>query len=192
MLLYSVDALREELGFDDMVDINAAITKALHTAEPLIGATLRTTFDKREGVADTFYVKEPTIEGAVPQTEFILRHGFVAGKPVAESNGAALPLQFLPEKGIGRDWSTSYHEQIVTIVYNCGFAADNTNSESYDLAQVPGWLQQAAKIKALMFLAKLPAITEAQIELDTSMLDQQYAALINTHIRYAPLAILPL
>lgn len=192
MLLYSVDALREELGFDDMPDITTAITTALHTAETLIGATLRTTFDKKEGVVDTFYVKEPTVEGVVPQTEFLLRHGFIDGTPVAESNGLELPMEFMTEKGVGRDWKTTYKDQLVTISYDCGFDSDDDNEASYDLEQVPGWLQQAAKIKALMFLAKLPAITEAQIELDTNMLDQQYAALINTHIRYAPLALLPL
>ena len=54
MLLASVTAIREFLGFDNMVDITAAITGALHTAEAELVASLRTEFGTT-AVVDTFW-----------------------------------------------------------------------------------------------------------------------------------------
>lgn len=190
MLLYSVSALRDELGFDNLTDITTGIADALHTAEALLGATLRTSFDAKVGVVDTFAVADPTlIRAGIPQTEFLLSNGFVTGSPTL-SGGVISAID--TDKGIIRDWVTYYTNTLVTVTYNCGFAVAGDDPTSYDLTQVPKWLQQAAKLKALMLLAKHPSITEAQIQLDTSVLDQQYAALVNRHIRYCPLGILPL
>jgi hypothetical protein len=199
MLLYSVSKLREELGFDDMTNINDAITMALHAAEPLIGSTLRTTFD-RKTVTDTFHVNAPSFQqGGLNRTEFLLSAGFLSGTPVVTSKDASLAdaFTFDAEKGIARDWVTAYVDQIVTIEYSCGFEAETagdpaTPTGSYKLDQVPTWLQQAAKIKTLLLIAKNPALTEAGISLDTNVLDQQFASLVNSHIRYAPSALLPL
>lgn len=199
MLLYSVSKLREELGFDDMTDITNAFTLALDAAETLIGSTLRTTFD-RKTVTDTFYVNEPSFKkGGLNRTEFLLSTGFVSGTPNVVSNDASMASVFTfdSEKGIGRDWTTNYASQIVTITYECGFEAELVGSPpqpngSYKLDQVPTWLQQAAKIKTMLLVAKLPALTEAGINLETGLLEQQYASLINSHIRYAPSALLPL
>lgn len=200
MLLYSVDKVREELGFDDMADITNAITQALGAAETLIGSVLRTTFD-RKTVTDTFYVQEPSFQqGGLNQTEFLLSAGFLSGTPVvtsSKSGDISAAFKFDTDKGIARDWTTVFQEEVITIAYTCGFEADTTGDPptptgSYKLDQVPSWLQQAAKLKTLHLIAKLPALTEAGLQLDTGLLDQQFAALVNSHIRYAPLAILPL
>ncbi|CAA2141483.1 hypothetical protein [Hyphomicrobium sp. ghe19] len=197
MLLYSVQKLREELGFDAMSDITNAITMALDAAETLVGSTLRTTFE-RKTVTDTFYVNEPSFQqGGLVRTEFLLSTGFVAGTPVVTSSKLGIisdAFQFDKEKGIARDWQTRYGDDIVTIEFTAGFepASATDGEDSYKLADVPSWLQQAAKLKTQLLIAKLPALTEAGIHLDTNVLDQQYASLVNSHIRYAPSALLPL
>lgn len=193
MLLASVQEIREELGFDDMQDINSAIKMALNAAEALVGATLRTSFERRT-VTDTFFVPRPSVSvGGNHKTEFLLSQGFVTGTPIVTPDNG---LVFLNEKGVARDLNTAYSNERVTITYEAGFEAQVSGDPpvqtgSYVLDQVPPWLKEAVKIKVLMMLAKLPAITEAGIELDVKMLDQQYGSLINTHIRYAPAALLP-
>ncbi|MBY0560002.1 hypothetical protein [Hyphomicrobium sp.] len=192
MLLTSVQTIREEIGFDDMKDINAAITMALNAAETLIASTLRTTFE-RKTVTDRFWVPEPSfVQGAHRRTEFLLSAGFIADTPAITGGPANMLLD--KEKGIARDFSTFYVQQIVEFTYTCGFEkSDEQNGEEADTYKdVPAWLQQAAKLKTLLLVAKLPAVTEAGISLETNLLDQQYASLINSHIRYAPAAILPI
>lgn len=187
MLLTAVQEIREELGFDDMPDINLAIRMALNSAESLIAATLRTPLG-RESVTDTFFVERPSYRsGGLRRTEFRLSRGFLVAPPTTDKGSFTFDL----EKGIARDLSTDYFREPVTFSYQAGFEADSGNPGSYVLSQVPPWLQEAAKLKALLLIAKHPSITEAGIDLDAKLLDQQYASLINTHIRYAPLALLP-
>ena len=64
--------------------------------------------------------------------------------------------------------------------------------ETYDLTQVPNWLQEAAKLLALLHLADSPTLTEANVKLEKLMLSQQLKALLSDHIRYAPMALLPM
>lgn len=198
MLLTSVQEIREELGFDDMPDINNAITMALNASESLLGSTLGTTFE-RKSLSDTFWVSSPSFRQASwNKTEFLLSAGFLVGSPTVTSanlGDISSAFKFDIEKGIGRDWVTRYDGDTVTIEYVCGFETEvfgdpPAPTGSYVLSQVPDWLKQAAKVKTLLLLAKFPAITEAGIELDTKVLDQQYAALVNSHIRYAPAALL--
>ena len=204
MLLASVKGIREALGFDDMTDITAAIDMALHAAEPQLASILDTAFERSE-VVDTFWVQEPGFrQGSHFKTEFRLSRGLLAAAP-AVSHTEEPTLFSTPHpvdvsdavvfdlgKGIGRDWKTRYNRHYVEIRYTAGFEADPENAQSYDLSQVPAWLQEAAKLKCLMHLAKQPALTEAGVALDARQLDAQLAALINRHIRYAPMALLPL
>ena len=158
MLLASVAAIRTELGFDDMTDINAAITAALQSAEPQLEVALHTPFRRTEAT-DTFWVKHPTIMDAeFHETEFWFRRGFLAGAPTASaslmSDGAAVVLAngslvYNLEKGTARDWTTRYRHAKVAFSYTAGFEADMSNPQSYDLTQVPPWLQEATKLLAL-------------------------------------------
>ena len=54
------------------------------------------------------------------------------------------------------------------------------------------WLQEAAKLLALLHLADFPTLTEANVKLEKLMLSQQLKALLSDHIRYAPMALLPM
>ncbi|MCO5157870.1 MAG: hypothetical protein M9945_14170 [Aquamicrobium sp.] len=201
MLLASVKEIRDQLGFDDMTDINDAITQALHAVEPQIAARLDTSF-ARGTQSDTFYVGEPTVQApGVNKTEFRLRRGLV--QSIISVTATANSLLFseaeqtdltsivLPDKdkGIVRDLKTAYHQQTVEIAYIYGFEDDDT---SYDLGQVPKWLKESARILALIHLSSNPALTEAEVKLDVRMLSAQYEALMSKHVRYAPMALLPL
>lgn len=198
MLLTSAEIVRAEIGFDDMVDINKAIDMALNAAESLIAATLGTTFE-RKSVSDVFVVSEPVrLNHGRPMTDFRLRAGFLAEAPIVTVDGVDISdkVRVDRERGIVSDWTTNYAGEVVAIDYVCGFESEMVGTPAeptgrYVLEQVPNWLQTAAKLKALLLMAKLPALTEAGVQLDMSQLDAQYAALINAHIRYAPLAVLP-
>lgn len=194
MLLASVADIRNELGFDDMTNINAAISSALNAAEPQLASGLNTRF-AREEVTDTFWVREPTVvDGQHVKTEFWLSRGFLVSDPTPSGvpfnlDGA---LKVDREKGVICDWSTRYSNNHVSFTYRAGFEADATNPGSYKLDQVPGWLKEAAKLLALIHLSNSPSITEAGIKIDVDVLRSQLGSLMEQHIRYAPLALYPL
>ena len=96
------------------------------------------------------------------------------------------------ERGVVRYFKTRYQRTWVQITYAAGFAVDPLNPASYDLTTVPDWLQQAARINALIGLADSPALSEASVKLDTATLARQYNALTARKVRYAPMSILPL
>lgn len=204
MLLASVQVIRESLGFDDMADINAAIETALHAAEPQLAAILQTRFERAE-VTDTFWVYEPGFrQGMHVQTEFKLSRGFLASAPTITATEAPSlfgtsasqeltgVMKVDLELGVATDWKSRFNNQYVEFSYTAGFEADEDSPESYKLSQVPSWLQEAAKLKCLLHLAKNPSLTEVGIQLDQKTLEAQYAALINPHLRYAPSALLPM
>ncbi len=199
MFLASVAGIREELGFDDMTDINAAISMALNAAEPQLASALNTSF-ARTDVVDTFWVSEPTvIEAGHVQTEFWLSRGFLAADPtVTVSTGLDTTdaLRVDLHKGVVRDWKTYYHRAHVTFAYAAGFEAevgsDDKPTGSYKLDQVPGWLKEAAKLQALILLSSAPSVTEAGVQIDTEVLKLQVASIMEQHIRYAPMALYPL
>ena len=207
MLLASTVQVREELGFDDMVNISEAIQGALHAAEPYLSVTLGTAFD-RVDQSDVFYVREPHVDGALVLTELRLRRGFVASEGfavvaadaaqdlVAGSQAGAKPTTgtFELRGVIGQvvDYQTNFRRAFVKVSYTAGFAADPNNWQSYDLGQVPGWLQEAAKLKALITLETHPSMKDAGIKQDTKFLQAQLATILRGHLRYMPSAILPL
>lgn len=206
MRLASVRVIREQLGFDDMTDINAAIEMALNSVEPQIAAQLDTRFE-RASVVDTFWVHEPGFrQGGHVETEFRLSRGMLAAAPAItssfQSSGvnptAIAGMRVDLEKGIAADWATRYVRQYVRFDYAAGFeqemteGADPKPTGGYKLDQVPAWLQEAATLKALCHLAGSETIQEAGVTIDTKVLDAQFTSLINQHLRYAPMALLPL
>jgi hypothetical protein len=201
MFLTSVQGIRELLGFDDMTDINAAIEGALHAAEPQLAALLDTSFD-RAGVTDIFWAYEPGFrQGPHVRTEFRLSRGFLAADPLVvmassvaalgSASATVLCVRADREKGVVHDWTTRFREDYIQAAYEAGFEVDAANPLSYDLTQVPAWLQEAAKLKTLYGLADSPTLSEAGVKLDVRSLDAQYAAVVNTHLRYAPSSLLP-
>lgn len=209
MFLASVRDIREQLGFDDMADINHAIETALHAVEPQLASTLRTDFRRGEKT-DVFWVKRPTfIQAGHHETQFRMSRGFITGSPLVEvsenplrfSTATVTPLGDVltwdRERGVARDWTTEYSRQTVTFTYQYGFeeavAGDPAQpTGSYRLDQVPQWLQEAATLKTLIHLASNPSLTEHGVSLDVKVLDAQAAALLSQHLRYAPMSILPM
>jgi len=205
MLLASVAAIRQKLGFDDMTDINFAIATALDAAESQLASRLETEFDQGTFI-DSFYVREPPyLSGPAMETQFKLRRGLVtqltsikyADLPanLADSTQAidvTAAGQLHPDKGVIHDFQTPYFRKYVQVAYQAGFAADPANDASYLLSTVPDWLQQAATLNCLIGMADEPVLSEAQVKLNTKVLGMQYDALLNRHLRYAPSSVLPL
>jgi hypothetical protein len=202
MLLASVADIREGLGFDDMTDITIAIEAALHAAEPHLAAELGTPSFVGLSTIDTFYAHEPgLLRGTHVETQFRLTYGFVQASGFAgvhdttylfEAPTTLDTLAVHLEKGLVRDFLTNFHRTYVRFSYNAGFPADGSNAESYDLDEVPSWLQEAAKLQALIMLETHPSLEEAGIQQDTKLLRAQLGAILAQHRRYAPLALLPL
>ena len=204
MLLASVDAVVRSLGFDPMSDISMSAMQAVDAAEAQLAAILSTEFDAGT-FTDTFFVREPPFMSAQAfETEFRLRRGLVTALTSVKANYAIAQfgtstdvdvtstVVLHPDKGVVRDFQTRYLCQYVQITYTAGFPVDANNPESYDLTKVPDWLQQAARLNAMIGLADSPALSEAQIKLDTKVLGMQYQALIGRKLRYAPSSLLPL
>ena len=212
MLLASAVQLREALGFDDMVNISEAIQGALHAAEPYLAVTLGTEFS-RTSRRDVFYVREPHVDGALVLTELRLRRGFVDPEgfsvvmadtaqtlpPVGQNGGTSPPItemtaavELQADLGQVVDYRTNYVRKFLAVSYAAGFAVDPNNTASYALDQVPAWLQEAAKLKALITLETHPSMKDAGIKQDTRFLQAQLATILRGHLRYMPSAILPL
>jgi hypothetical protein len=205
MYLASVAAIRQKLGFDDMTDINFAIDTALDAAESQLATRLETEFDQGAFV-DTFYVRVPPYcDGPAFETQFKLRRGLItslvsvkyADTPETLADPTQLTdvtatVQLHPDKGLVKDFTTRYVGKYVQISYQAGFAVDPKNGDSYLISSVPQWLQQAATLNALVGMADSPVLSEASIKLDVKSLGSQYDALTGRHLRYAPIAVLPL
>ena len=192
MLLTSVAAVRDPLGFDDMGDINAAIEQALQAVEPQLVSPARHPLRARHGHRPVLGALPSVEQGRHRMTEFALRRGFLVAPPTVVTREAprepvlldlSLTVDYDLERGVVRDIGTPFQEVYVEVSYTAGFEAA-PGGQSYDLTQVPTWLQRAATVKALRLLASNPAVTEAGVELDIEVLDHQYAALINSRIRY--------
>lgn len=207
MKLASVDEIRSELGFDDMEDINAVIIESLHAATIQLESILSTTF-AAGSATDAFFVPEPGYIagfGQVNITEFRLTKGLlktfggggiydtyaqVVGATPQSTINLVDGLTVDMEKGVVKDPSTAYHNQFVTFQYTYGFDVDAADPTSYDLTQVPFWLQMAAKARAKYLVKDSPPVKEANIELDPKILDQEFKNLVGIHLRYTPMAII--
>jgi hypothetical protein len=207
VLLAAVADIRSQLGFDNMTDVNAAISMAMDAAESMLSSRLNSEFDKGTFV-DTFYVRSPPFkDGPAVETQFRLRRGLISsltsviwsqglagfGTPASETDVTAV-VNLHPDKGVVKDFTTRYERAYVQVTYVAGFDLDTTATPpvSYDLRQVPDWLQNAAKLLTLIGLVDAPIMSEAGIKLNAKMLTDQFNTLTSIHLRYAPISVLPL
>ena len=137
------------------------------------------------------------------QTDFLLSQAFLSGPPTITYSAnaadlgtpaaAAITTMVVDrEKGLLKDWVTDYTGHYVQVSYSYGFDADGGNAESYNLSQVPAWLQECAKLQALILLADAPSVTAAQIKLDSAIMTRQLLSIVGKKSRYAPMAVLPM
>ena len=208
MLLASVNDIRERLGFDDMTDIMFAAQMALDAATPQIEAALNTLFDQ-DSYVETFFVDRPPYrDKQAIRTKFRLNNGFVSSLTSVKVSYQLASFSAQPpdtsildvtskvmidtDRGIVDDINTNYCRQYVQISYTAGFVPDTQNADSYLLTTIPDWLQQAAKLRAMIGMADDASLSEAGIKLDTKTLWAQFNALISRKLRYAPTAKMPL
>ncbi len=207
MLLAAVADIRSQLGFDDMTDVNAAISMAMDAAESMLASRLNTEFGKGTFV-DMFYVRSPPfIDGQAVETQFRLRRGLISSLTsviwsqqlssfgdTSATTDVTVNAVLHPDKGIVKDFTTRYERTYVQITYVAGFDLDTSVSPpvSYLLTEVPDWLQNAAKLLTLIGLVDAPILSEAGIKLNAKMLTDQFNTLTSIHLRYAPISVLPL
>jgi hypothetical protein len=206
MFLANPVEIREALGFDEMADIDNAIRSCLKSATSILSARLGSPFDAGEFV-DRYYVNAPGFrDGGSVQTEFRLSRGFVQEITGAGWSDSMTVLGMRPvplleymimdqrdrEIGRVRDYTTPYGRSYVSIAYKAGFPVSKFDDETYDLDVVPGWLQEAAKMRALILLNGNAALEQATIKIDTKTLGEELNAILAEKKRYTPVAMLPL
>lgn len=212
MMLTDPTVIRDTLGFDDMADINDAIDAALVAATPVLAANLRSEFDKKTWI-DTFYVDTPAQRmGNLLQTEFLLSTGFVTQITKMESStgfdlfGGTDVVDRLgttrldKDRGVIKSVTPDYTGMFVQITYEAGFDVSGTDPDMYEAVDVPPWLQEAAKVMAMMSLANNPVVRAVDdgggsyagiANHPTGVLRRQLEDLISVKRRYAPLAHMP-
>ena len=168
---------------------------------------LNTSFAQGSYIETFFVEKPPYMDRQAFRTKFRLNNGFVTLTSVKSAYELAAFSQQTPngnfkdvtntvmvdtDRGIVDDINNRYERQFVQIAYTAGFPVDGTNPDSYDLTAIPDWLQQAAKLRAMIGMADDAAVSEAGIKLDTKMIWAQFNALVSRKMRYAPTAKMPL
>lgn len=208
MLLASVETMRKAFGYSLNPDVQAALTEVLHGVEPYLASILNMSTFARQTTTDTFFVAAPqkTNGGGFVKTEFRLSHGMVVsigGVKAATSfeglsDSGALDLASTmvsspadKEKGILRNLSTNFNNQLVQVTYTHGFLPMSAPNENA-YADVPEWLQIAARFQAAIAFENHPSAEEAGVKQDTKELKRQFAVMIANHRRYAPTALMPL
>jgi hypothetical protein len=221
MYLAAVADLRSSLGFDDMTDINDAIGAALDAAETQLASVLRTEFGqvnvvdtffieetmrmgravKTELLLSRGFVSSQPISLIVNQISPIWLSAFDIVQANYNASGGGQIIGGLPgptpnfvfslEKGHGVDATNFYEATYISVAYVAGFATDPDTADSYLISSVPQWLQNAAKLMALILLADAAVITESGIVIDKKMNEQQLRLLTQPKVRYKPLALDP-
>lgn len=205
MMLANPADIREALGFDDMSDIGQAIRGSLNATTAILSARLGSPFEETE-VTDRFFVPPGHNPPGTISTEFRLSRGFVKEITAAtfsdswEAIGLRTP-DIMPalvmdqhDKVIGRirDYTTPYSRAYMQVSYTAGFPVSPDDKDMYDPSVVPDWLQEAAKLRALIGLAGSPSFKQAEIVLDTKVMADELSALLVPNLRYIPLGIFPL
>lgn len=204
-MLASITDIRDQLGFDDMTDINDALTSAMVAATTWLQSKLNTRFDAGNQT-DLFFMREASyIVGSSAQSEFRLRFGFIQSvsrivtfQSPTDFDVATAYVDIAPvmqvhyEKGKLVDFTTRYANTYIRVDYAYGWAADGTDADLYDQSKVPDWLKEAARLKTLMSLNNYPSMQEANITLDPKTLGSQLHDLLSQHLRYMPASNLPI
>lgn len=202
--------LRTSLDFDDLEEINLALQEAMARATPVLASMLRTDFD-RTTRTDVFFVMRPTLMGTVYSTDLRLRRGHVlpSGYTVhasstrvglaasgtrtdLRSHGGVDLTSLQDELGVLNVTGHDLTNMFVAVAYTSGFEADGDEPRLYDQAQVPDWLQQAAKAKATAIASQNPMLRGEEGPLiRKDGLNEAVMALVDDHVRYLPRAVGP-
>lgn len=199
MLLTSIADVRDAIRFDDIDEINTAIESALEAATADMINILRTEFDRQERT-DFFYIEKTTPYGAVDQDYWRLTAGFVdededfsveLGSSPAEITADPLDIESSCIVNYTRGLITYAGEaqdsKFVKVTYTSGFEL-GTGDDDRVYQDVPTWLKQAAKLKAIMYLDMVnPTLRhESKDDVDLTNLKLQFDSLVSNHIRYYP------
>jgi hypothetical protein len=162
-LLVDVAEVRERLGWDATDEFDAAIAGALEYAGEQIATSLRTTFDQRTGVVDTFLITGIWGPYGARYARLMTSVGFLTSAPTARiaatsadlPNVAALDSSYLTsnlERGLVTLRAEDLEGQTARLTYNAGFSLDT--DDDYEIyVGVPNWLKQAAIAAAVLQLA---------------------------------------
>lgn len=200
MLLLPIEDLRSRTGFDDIPDVNAAFSSALSAATSTLSQELRTAFTSGS-YTDLFFVDSVFKMGATIRVPLLLKRGFVSGVTTATCaslradlvTGADISSYLLldSERGMVTVLDYDVSGMYVSITYNAGFAADDSNSEIYEQGSVPTWLKDAASLQALITIdtANPTLRREDKGGGDVDVMRSQLETLLTSRKRYLPQAL---
>lgn len=206
MKLVPVATVRTALAVASITDIDTAIGLALDKATEEIASDLRLETFARGSFADVFFAHKRMPNNAY---EFLLTNGFlVVGEDITVTystlfaDAASDPtwtlvsgedyLSSLP-KGYVETRGWALDKKYIRVTYTSGFEVDGDDDELYDQTQVPTWLQLAAVAKAQHLLLNSPLLTfEGTQKPEIADLRSDYTKMAVPHIRYKPLAFIPI
>lgn len=220
MNLVSIKEVRESLGFEDMSDINQAISSVL----PAVTSSMEVTLDTRFNLStteDVFFV--PPYKGpdnGHVETKLRLSNGFIIPQTVIVTSGntpqeldeSPIPISTMKvrsyedvAKGVLLDYKTVYTGgtrrlvsfeymggPYIRVAYTHGFDQDATDSKAYDQTAVPDWLKEAAILKAKIFLSSHPVVKNAEASSDPMYLENALRAMLLSHMRFVPGSLVPM
>jgi hypothetical protein len=199
------------LGYDNLTNINNSIARGLDQAELFLATNLRTIFG-RVSQTDVFFVRSSFIAGATHRSSFLLSQGFVQASPAYTAKAALSRLGLAESDAIdlrahdGDDLTDMDAEigilnvdgidlsgYFLEVTYDAGFATDAAISEMYDLSEVPDWLEEAARVSAMLTLAEDRTLRgDEESAIKTDHLKAALGSVVDSHVRYRPTAHRPL
>jgi len=78
------------------------------------------------------------------------------------------------------------------VTYDAGFNLDSDDATSYDLSEVPLWLQEVAKALAMVKMLGHPLTEDIANSQDPKTLQLAAQQMLSPHLRYEPNSLLPL
>lgn len=219
MHLVALEEVRASIGFDDITDVNLALTRALNAATVSLEAKIRTKFALNENVVDVFFLPS-VLRNSSPQqpssyfevgagtymATLKLSQGFLTHIPVLTYSPTLSGLRDDPptieeehllvdkEAGVIRVSGLDLSRMYVEVGYSAGFSAKAApNDHIFD--EVPTWLSEAAALSSIISLdAYNPTLRhDDRVEAQAAgrELHTQLETLIEKYIRYFPDARTP-
>jgi hypothetical protein len=219
-VLRSVADIRDDLGYDNVEDVNKSLASAIRTATESLASRIRDDFT-RVTVVDEFYVERSLQSGKGRIVQFFkLGRGMIdsgetinvyAANSARKVNDASADSVRVDLQDVAEDGDSNYvrfdHERgqmnvsdydlsglYVRVEYTAGFTDDGGNPAVYE--STPQWLQELCTLEVSRRLDQMnnfPRATRRTEEerQDTANIEAQLGDIILGHARYMPTAIKP-
>jgi hypothetical protein len=212
-------SIRQYLGFDDMPDVNNAISIASQLVTSQLESMLESNFSRADR-EDNFMVHNmmPHMDRDHPTTKVKLRTGFIsagtlvvtAATRYADLASNPVTVATMVANGDSGRWlgeltdlETLYGDatnlgylnrvntagRYIRVAYTSGFEVDGDDPTLY--TGMPDWLVQAATSMTMYQLRTHPVIVQAELPFEFEQYQTLSKTILAQHLRYLPSALNP-